>query len=235
MIIVKNNNNNATSKKTLKWTIAQFFEFLYWKVWATPKNKEKYLIFVRKRWNYLLSKIKTNLNLQKNDVVLDAGCGPSGIFTILEDYNVTAIDPLINKYEKHLDYFKSSKYEYVNFIKAPIEDFASKKKFKVVFCLNVINHVLDINKATSELIENTSNNGYLVITVDVHKYKIIKKIFQKIQIPFDIWHPHQYDLKEYKDIFTNKKNVKLVEKTFIKHGGPLFKRIAFVLKKIPTK
>lgn len=74
------------------------------------------------------------------------------------------------------------------------------EKFDVVFCMNAINHVADINLAYDRLVDATKNNGYLVVSIDAHNHSFFKKLFRLI--PGDILHPHQYDLDEYCDFMT---------------------------------
>jgi 2-polyprenyl-6-hydroxyphenyl methylase/3-demethylubiquinone-9 3-methyltransferase len=66
----------------------------------------------------------------------------------------------------------------------------------MIFCINAINHVYDIEKGFDRLSELCSVNGTIILTVDAHNFAIFKYCAR--MIPIDILHPHQYDLKEYK-------------------------------------
>ena len=53
---------------------------------------------------------------------------------------------MIDVYETDLPHFKKNMYPYVHFVNAGLEDFTSTEKFDILFCMNAINHVNDIEK-----------------------------------------------------------------------------------------
>lgn len=128
--------------------------------------------------------------------VLDAGCGPAGVNMILSQ-EVVAIDPLLTSY-KSFEHFKPSNHPQVDFIQCKLEEFESSKKFELVCCLNVINHVEDIKGALLNLFQNTANGGWLLLSIDAHNYKLLKHLFRLI--PGDALHPHQCSLLDYKSM-----------------------------------
>lgn len=181
----------------LRWKIAQFFEQLWWKRYLSNKPKHEYLQWKQAYWQQFIKQLKNNIPhlFSANKLqILDAGCGPAGIFTILQHHHITAIDPLLSSYETH-SYFSRNDYAEVNFIETTLEKFQAKENFDVVFCLNAINHVQDIQACIKNLHASLKPNGYLVLSVDTHRSKFLKNIFQLI--PGDILHPHQYSLDDY--------------------------------------
>lgn len=181
----------------LRWKIAQFFEQLWWKRYLHNKPKQQYLQWKQAYWQQFIQSVKKyvpELFSAKKLQILDAGCGPAGIFMILEQHDVTAIDPLLFQYES-LPHFGKNNYAEVNFVPSALEDFIAEKKFDLVFCLNAINHVSNIELSFNNLCNNVKPDGYLVLSVDAHRSNFLKKLFQLI--PGDILHPHQYSLNEY--------------------------------------
>ncbi len=183
---------------TLRWKIAQWFELQWWRKYLRNKDKATYLTWKKNYWNALLNKISGEIKIKRSDSVIDMGCGPAGIFIALPDNTTTAIDPLLDEYEKQTLLFKRGDYPKVNFVKSTIEDLESGGiKYDAVCCMNAINHVHDMAKGFDKLKEVCADNGTIVISIDAHNFSLFKHLFRLI--PGDILHPHQYDLNEYTD------------------------------------
>ncbi len=185
-----------------RWKTAQYAERKWWQQYLKNKDVTQYLNWKKEYWKNLLLKCHHYFILKTEYNILDAGCGPAGIFIAFDKNKVTAFDPLLDTYELDLNHFKKSMYPNVEFINAGLEDFSSGKMFDVIFCMNAINHVHDISKSVDKLIEHAVTGAYIVITIDAHTHTIFKKIFQLL--PGDILHPHQYDLNEYQNMLTQR-------------------------------
>jgi 2-polyprenyl-6-hydroxyphenyl methylase/3-demethylubiquinone-9 3-methyltransferase len=188
-------------KKTLRWSIAQNLEVRWWQRYLSDKNPEEYLVWKTNYWNGLLAELGANIPDLKGKTVLDAGCGPAGIFLSLPNSEVTAIDPLLDAYAA-LPHFKPERLSHVKFVKTPLELFQPAEKYDVVFCLNAINHVSDIGKAYDALVAAVKPGGTLVVSIDAHNHGLLKHIFRAL--PGDALHPHQYDLAEYGEFLTER-------------------------------
>jgi 2-polyprenyl-3-methyl-5-hydroxy-6-metoxy-1,4-benzoquinol methylase len=188
--------------KTLKWKLAQNIELRWWKNYLGDKNPAEYAVWKKNYWLKLLSKIDS-IDLTQNLTVLDCGCGPAGVFMALPNHlTIDAEDPLLAEYEKNLVHFKKADYPNVIFYNVPLEDFEPKQQYDLIFCMNAINHVSDIDFCYDKLCGMLKPNGQLVITIDAHNHSFFKNLFRTI--PGDILHPHQYDLKEYNAFLTNR-------------------------------
>ena len=199
----------------LRWKIAQSAEIRWWQRYLKRKPVSNYLQWKTAYWKTFLQQI--SISPKTDDEILDAGCGPAGIFTILKTQKVDAIDPLLNQYAEKLSHFKSENYPNVSFFSESLEDFQTQKKYDKVFCLNAINHVADLQLCFQKLVKLTKSSGKLIVSIDAHNYQLFKHIFRLI--PGDILHPHQYDLKEYKrmleDLDVQITNVVLYKKQFL--------------------
>ncbi len=185
---------------SLRWKIAQAAEIRWWQNYLKKKPKTDYLVWKKEYWETLLSKL--NLNFSEGEKVLDAGCGPAGIFMILEKYQTDAMDPLLDDYAKKLEHFSRSQYPNIRFFSEPLETFSPNEKYNKVFCLNAINHVADLDLCFDRLVDFTEEGGTLVVSIDAHNYSFFKKIFRLL--PGDILHPHQFDLQEYQKMMTDR-------------------------------
>ncbi len=183
------------ASRNLQWTLAQHLEIRWWRRYLDKKDKKTYYAWKRDYWSNFLSKTSGHLILSPGMKVLDAGSGPAGIFTILQDQQVTAIDPLFESYHRQLPHFNPDDFPYVNFVNSALEDFHSAFQFDVVFCLNVINHVKHLETSIETLSKALKKDGLLVLSVDAHRYKLLKHIFQLF--PADALHPHQQLLDHY--------------------------------------
>ncbi|MCC6447097.1 MAG: methyltransferase domain-containing protein [Chitinophagaceae bacterium] len=188
--------------KKWRWNIAQFVERRWWQNYLKNKEVQPYLQWKLAYWQGLYDKCKLYFEVNPNDSVLDAGCGPAGAFMLFDKMDTTAFDPLIDTYETDLPHFKKSMYPQIHFVNAGLEDFNSDKQFQVIFCMNAINHVEDIYKSFDKLISLATHGAHLVVTIDAHNYSIFKKLFR--MLPGDILHHHQYDLDEYKSMLTDR-------------------------------
>lgn len=185
---------------SLRWKVAQAAEIRWWQGYLKKKPKADYLEWKRNYWLDLIQ--KTGLSIEKGEQILDAGCGPAGIFMALPDAKVDAVDPLLNNYENKLAHFNKSMYPEVRFFNASLEAYECSYSYDKIFCLNAINHVADLSLSIDKLVGMLKPNGHLIMSIDAHNYTLFKKLFS--WLPGDILHPHQYDLKEYEAMLTER-------------------------------
>lgn len=199
----------------LRWRFAQFFEFHWWKNYLKAQDTAAYLGWKKRYWEQFLE--KGGLFLPPDAAVLDAGCGPAGIFIALHTRcQVEATDPLLARYAERLPVFKPAYYPGVRFFDAPIEHFSPGKQYDFVFCLNAINHVADLSRCFDRLTALTKPGGRLVLSVDAHNSPFLKYLFQFF--PGDILHPHQYGLQDYVSMLKNR-NFQVERAVLMKKSG----------------
>lgn len=198
----------------IRWKIAQWFELKWWENYFHSKDKAQYYEWKKNYWQNLLDKIANAVSVEPSDTIADLGCGPAGIFILFPKNKVVAIDPLLDKYESNLSFFSKSDYPNVHFQNVALEDFKSTEKMDVVFCMNAINHVSDLQKSFQILSGVAKEKGKIVVTIDAHNHTFFKQLFRLI--PGDILHPHQYDLKEYEN-FLEQNGCKVLETMLLKH------------------
>ena len=74
-----------------RWKIAQAAEMRWWKTYLKKKPVADYLQNKKAYWHRVLK--LADVHIKDSDLVLDAGCGPAGIFIILNNNTVDAIGP----------------------------------------------------------------------------------------------------------------------------------------------
>lgn len=184
----------------LKWKIAQAAEAKWWANYLKNKDKAEYYEWKRDYWNDFISNLKTTLP-PVGSKILDAGCGPAGIFTILDNHKVTAVDPLLDKYAENLKQFDINDYNHVNFQSIALERLSQTHRFDMIFCLNAINHVNNIQSTLSNLFNVANPGSPLILSTDAHNNDFLKGLFQIV--PGDILHPHQYNIADYQNFVNN--------------------------------
>lgn len=210
----------------LRWRIAQFFEIRWWRLYLSRRDKASYFAWKRHYWQDFLQ--KSGLKIPPGASVLDAGCGPAGIFTVLENQTVDALDSLLSQYEKSLPHFHRSDWPHVHFVSEPLEFFFPEKKYDFVFCLNALNHVADLPRCLDRLATLTKVGGTLAVSIDAHRFSWAKRLFRLV--PADILHPHQYDLEEYRAMLEWRRLQ--VKKAILIKKGAIFNYFLMVAEKI---
>ncbi len=189
-------------KPTRKWKLAQTIELKWWENYLKNKDADAYLEWKCAYWDELLFSLSKYIELPENNIVLDAGCGPAGIFLALKGNQVDAIDPLLDKYQK-FPHFQPHSFAWTQFQTIAIEALQETEKYDYIFCMNAINHVNNIERCYDNLVRALKPNGFLIISTDAHRYYLLKKIFQFI--PGDILHPVQLDIEEYNQFIIERK------------------------------
>lgn len=197
----------------MRWLWAQWFEKKWWLHYLKSRPKTEYLDWKQQYWSKF--KVQLDLYIRSGSKVLDAGCGPAGIFICLNDCTVTASDPLLDFYEYEISHFSAKDYPNVEFHTQPIESIPWENEFDFVFCLNVINHVKDFDQAFSRLAAAAKPNHSAIISIDCHNFNMAKWLFRAL--PFDILHPHQFGLREYLSKFESA-GLSIEKKVLIKTG-----------------
>ncbi len=210
----------------MRWKIAQWFEIRWWQRYLSGRDKEEYLTWKRNYWRAFL--VRLDLHPQPGTTILDAGCGPAGIFSVLSECKLWAVDPLIESYEAKLPHFSKQDYPHVHFEENTVEQIDKKDAFDAVFCLNVINHVKDIDAAYDALVKSLKSGGILVLSIDSHNTGFFRWLFRRV--PLDILHPYQYSLEEYEAALKSR-GVNIDRVAHLK-SGTLFDYYAIVGTKI---
>jgi 2-polyprenyl-6-hydroxyphenyl methylase/3-demethylubiquinone-9 3-methyltransferase len=202
-------------KKKLKWQLAQKLEYKWWQNYLKAKDKDQYLQWKAGYWQKVLSEISKFIPLPEDKYILDAGCGPAGVFMVLDKNMVHAIDPLLDQY-RALPHFMPERAAWTKFETTPLESLTETEKYDMIFCMNAINHVNEVSVCYDNLVRLLKPGGYLVISTDAHKHQLLKKIFQLI--PGDVLHPVQLDNDEY-NAFLTTRGMELIESILYEKGN----------------
>lgn len=184
------------AKTTIRWRVAQFLERRWWQRYLRNKSSADYLTEKRAYWERTLDQLDWEPVPGRR--VLDAGCGPAGVFILLHNIEaVTALDPLLESYEADLPIFARANYPSVSFLAQPLEEkLAVAGPFEAIYCFNAINHVADWELALDVLTANAGPGTRMVLTSDVHRHAWLLPVFR--MLPGDALHPQQHDATAYR-------------------------------------
>ncbi|OAV45400.1 bifunctional 2-polyprenyl-6-hydroxyphenol methylase/3-demethylubiquinol 3-O-methyltransferase UbiG [Lewinella sp. 4G2] len=179
-----------------RWKLAQYLEGKWWQRYLKNKSPEAYLADKRRYWQSLLDDL--NWETVKGRQVLDAGCGPAGIFIHLRSVEqVVALDPLLDTYAGTLDIFDQGNYPEVSFYQQPLEQrLPEDLKFDAIYCFNAINHVADWSTALDQLTAYAHPGTRMILSSDVHRHAWLLPIFKAL--PGDALHPQQHGPEAYR-------------------------------------
>lgn len=217
----------ARTRKYLQWKIAQSAELRWWRSYLKDKEIEEYKREKIAYWEKVLLPLHAEIPSFSGLDVLDAGCGPAGVFMSLNQSMVDAVDPLLEEYHHQLKHFDKGDYPWVRFFESPIEKFELQKQYDVVFCLNAINHVADIELCYQKLNDWVKPGGFLVISIDAHTIPGLKYVFR--WLPGDILHPHQFDSQDYRGFLYSQKLQIISE--YLLNKGWIFNHTLQIAKK----
>ena len=201
--------------------MAQAVEAWWWRRYLGGRDPVAYLHWKRRYWRDFLARVGVSVRPEAR--VLDAGCGPAGVFSVLSHARVTALDPLLAAY-RTLPHFDPGAYPDVRFRDEPLEGFVADTEYDYVFCLNAINHVLDLDAAAQALASALAEDGLAVVSVDAHRHAPLRRVFAAI--PGDVLHPHQLDEAGYV-LALERAGLEVVDRVLINRAA-LFDYVALV-------
>lgn len=208
-----------------RWSLAQKAEIRWWQSYLRGKSPDEYLAWKRAYWQDFLQRVQLHPRPGWN--VLDAGCGPAGVFIVLENCRVSAVDPLLESYEKNLPHFQRADYPQVHFVCAPFETAPLEGPFDCVFCLNALNHMRDPLFSLRKMHGLLRAGGRLCLSVDVHRHGWLRRLFQRL--PGDVLHPHQWEERHYRRML--KQAGFHVSGTHLLKRGKIFDYLSFTATK----
>lgn len=127
--------------------------------------EDNYWWFLARR-EIISKSIKKTLKLDKNEFILDVGCGTCGMAEYLaKDFNVVAIDTS----ELALEYCKKRGVEH-SFL-STLDSFPKEKyNIKAITILDVIEHIEDDKAIVTQLYDTLPINGYLIASVPAYQF-----------------------------------------------------------------
>lgn len=173
-----------------RWQLAQSLEQRWWTRYTGKKRPEEYLTWKRSYWQNYIQHLPASLQykLQAETLrILDVGCGPAGIFIVLQNHCVDCVDPLLPRYI-HLEIFDPGWYPHATFHARRAEEWQPPAPYDIIFCTNALDHMKDWKIALQRMASWLKAGGFLVLSVDISSNPVgtLLKL-----LPFDLLHPHK--------------------------------------------
>ena len=101
-----------------------------------------------------------------NSEILDIGCG-NGMITIpyLDNNSVTFLDLSKNMLDVAKQNIPKEQIDKATFFNTDIENFISRKKYRIIFLIGVLAHVNDVENAISTISKLTEANGICIVQI----------------------------------------------------------------------
>ena len=176
--------------KGIKWNFAQSLEKRWWQKYLQDKDPIQYLNWKKAYWKDLFGRAGIDIS-RLGAPVLDIGCGPAGVFMILDPFEVVAVDPLLEFYQAELPIFTPEAYPWVHFVAKDFESWDMSRSFQTITCFNAINHFHDPDLTLKRIAHFAQKGATILISIDTHKHSVFKFLFRCL--PIDALHPHQWD------------------------------------------
>ncbi|WP_026903613.1 class I SAM-dependent methyltransferase [Pedobacter glucosidilyticus] len=104
-----------------------------------------------------------NLEITKDNKILDAGCGPGRFTNFI--YEKTKAKKIVGSDFSPIAISIAKKnYPHIVFVEANLED-DSTEKYDLIFCLSVLEHLEYPEKTLNQLLKQLKTNGKLIITI----------------------------------------------------------------------
>lgn len=222
-------SKDKKSNPSLRWRLAQRLESYWWRRYLKGKAPAEYLRDKTDYWARELERLAWAPEPGRR--VLDAGCGPAGIFIHLhETEQVAALDPLLDRYEEELEIFNRSKYPSVNFLHQALEKTVPDGNYAAIYCFNAINHVADWDRALDVLTAAAAPGCRMILTSDVHRHAWLRPIFRAL--PGDLLHPQQHGPEAYREALIRRGWS--IEQEITLKKEPIFDYVAWVANLPPA-
>jgi len=170
--------------------------------WATLEWQRISLQSRIAEWKRHLAELHLDFDSFCNDVILDLGCGPTGIAYFLPAKQSFGLDPLAENYEKWNGYW-GKRIQLVSGVgeKIPLKS----ASIDTVFCVNCVDHTRHPEAVLREIGRVLRPGGLLIFHVDLDSP--LRRLHKLVRRRCGILHPHSLSYDWLLRIVTRKFNV----------------------------
>ena len=148
---------------------------------------------------------KIGAPIVKESVVLDVGVGTGRLLDLVDAKEKYGLDISIS-------YLKKVKKLGVEVICSKVEDMPFEdSSFDIVFATDILEHVLDLNKAIEHMTRVLKPNGYLIFRVP---YKEDIEPYLTEEYPYEFSHLRNFDMSTIKALFTKIFEYEILDHSF---------------------
>lgn len=175
---------------------------------ALERADVRELIRIRRHtWAILLDSLKDVIEVESSKRILEVGGGPTSIFLALRAGEKYVVDPLSEQlFRLHPFVREVEEYKDVNFIARPISEATFDRPFDLIFMINVLDHVDELNSVAKKIDELLTPSGKLIVTVSCYSDPMVKNLVNFFDV--DLPHPHHFIAEDITGLFSNYKLIK---------------------------
>ena len=186
---------------TLKWKRAQKKELECWSYNQPRISGPRYMALKREYWKNIMKTTGISLSsLTRPGVsVLEAGCGPTGVFILFsqKQKNYDILDPLLDEYESLYAHAFNAGTKFA----CALEELEAKKSYDIILVINAIDHCQDITAFLAKLHQLLAPGGKVYIAVNTHKRKWTAALWRLFQPLLEPHHPFHFTTAQFKTLF----------------------------------
>jgi SAM-dependent methyltransferase len=154
----------------------------------------------RVTWPNLMDYLKDNIDVKATQRILDIGGGPTSIFLALNKGEKYLVDPVYQTLFQGVPFMRDiEEYKDVHFLACTIEEAVFDKPFDLIFTINSIDHVGDLNSVVKKIDELLVSGGTLVVIVDCYADNWVRNIVRFFDA--DVPHPHHFLVEDIIRLF----------------------------------
>ncbi|HIP17696.1 MAG TPA: class I SAM-dependent methyltransferase [Methanothermococcus okinawensis] len=172
-------DDKVKDKKNTKYNeIKEFYN--NWNVESYPEYFKVLMDLEEKLIIDIIKNLKEYDTIKRgNGIILDCGCGFGSFYTLTKDLNTIYLDFSINLLKKFKNNYnlKSNKI-CGDILNLPFKD----NSFDLIFCINVLEHVIDYKGALREMKRVLKKEGVLIVIVVNGESFIKESIFNEFRI-----------------------------------------------------
>lgn len=167
-------------ENSTNWSAAQVRERHYYETRADSHAKidQVYAHFHAPLWQGILSRLR-EIDFHDDGYYVDVGCGPNPILAFVEKGTRLGIDPLMPFYQERFVFPPG-----VEVHEGTIEELAPVPdgRADIIFSMNNIDHIKDIQSAVKTLRRKLNPTGYLVISVNIVLSSLARYLSKSVDI-----------------------------------------------------
>ncbi|MBW9222689.1 methyltransferase domain-containing protein [Methanothermococcus sp. SCGC AD-155-C09] len=155
----------------------------FYNSWNVESYPEYFKILMDLEEKLIIDIIKNlkeyNTIKKKNSMILDCGCGFGSFYNLTKDLNTIYLDFSLNLLKKFKNNYnlKSNKI-CGDILNLPFKD----DSFDLIFCINVLEHVIDYKRALREMKRVLKKEGVLIVIVVNSEGVIKESIFNEFKV-----------------------------------------------------
>ncbi len=185
--------------RNARWKIAQEAEKRYrHRCGYSPKNLEQ----SKRHWEALLDLLPRRCVVDHHSKrILEVGGAGSSVFLAVKGRINVAVDPLYEFLFKLYPVLSElDEYRDVVFVSRPIEDFEIDEEFELVFAINTLDHMGNLDRVSRRIDSLLAYGGYLIILVDCYSDSLVRSLNRRFDA--DPAHPHHFVAEDVPELFS---------------------------------